>query len=77
MRKKGKQALNRMWEDRKWCQRFFEYRQWQRYFIFSQGRLNKEDEQMEGEGEDAKTIDADAALREVMRKGRAKVEEAR
>ena len=35
------------------------------------------DEQIEGEGEDRETIDADAGLREVLREGRAKVEEAR
>jgi superfamily II DNA helicase RecQ len=77
VRKKGKQALNRMWEDKRLCQRFFEYRQWQRYFVVSQGRLDQEDEGVEGEGEDEETIDADAGLREVLREGRAKVEEAR
>jgi len=32
---------------------------------------------VEGKGEDEETIDADAGLREVLREGRAKVEEAR
>lgn len=75
VRKKGKQALNRMWEDKQSCQRFFEYRQWQRYFVVSQGRPDQEAEEVEGEGEE--TIDADVGLREVLRESRAKVEEAR
>ena len=77
VRKKEKQALNRMWEDKQWCQRFFEYRQWQRYFVVSRGMSGEGDERMEGEGEDRETIDVNAGLREVLREGRAKVEEAR
>lgn len=40
VRKKGKQALNRMWQDKQRCQRFFEYRQWQRYFAWPRGYWN-------------------------------------
>ena len=77
VQKKGKQALNRMWEGKQWCQRFFEYRQWQRYFVVSRGTPDERDEQVEGEGKDQETIDADAGLREVLREGRVKAEEAR
>ena len=37
----------------------------------------EENEQIEGEGEDRGTIEADTGLREVLQEGRAKVEEAR
>jgi hypothetical protein len=66
-----------MWEDKRWCQRFFEYRQWQRYFVVSRGALDEGDEHVEAEGKDQETIDTDVGLREVLREGRVKVEEAR
>ena len=56
------------------CQRFFEYRQWQRYFAVSQGKSVRIHGQVDEEGEE--TTNAEAGLREVLRESRAKVKEA-
>lgn len=67
--------MNRMWQDKQRCQRFFEYRQWQRYFAASQEESIGGDGEVDEAGEE--TIDGESQLREMLRESRAKVSDAR